>query len=108
QLVGARILADHPAEILRGLRVGGVVGGVGALQRAASHRPPAVRIPLLTKLNHLLHLRRGYATVAGFPEEDTRVVSEIDDCVAHHLQALLPLPSRRGAFLVACGTDLPD
>src|SRR5262245_10093610 len=67
KLIGAWILPDHHSKILCGLGICRVVGGTGALQRAAAHHSTAVRIPLLPECDHLPHVVGGDSAVARFP-----------------------------------------
>ena len=99
---GRRVAVQHRAHVF-GLGDGGRIG-----DRAAAHEAPAVRVEFALEVGHLLHVRGADPVVAGLPEEDRRRVAEVDDRVAHRLDALLPGAALRLVLLVARRTDVDD
>ena len=63
---------------------------------------------MLAQIDHLLHLVGRNHGVPCLPEEDAGVVAKVDDGIAHHLDALVPLASRDISLAVAGRTDLDD
>src|ERR1019366_5659276 len=104
-VVGRRegwIVGYHGPEVL-GEGRGGRVG-----QGSAPDRPTTARVPLLAEVLHLLHVGPRDAVVARLPEENARIVPEVDHAGAHDVRALRPLPAGRVPLLVAGRGDVDD
>ena len=93
---------DHGADPFR---LGDLLGRG---DRAAAHEASAVGIEAAFQRGHLAHVGGRDLVVARLPEKHGRRIAEVDDGVAHGLDALVPGAPGDVLFLVAGGADGHD